>query len=261
VVDNRPGGGGVIAAETVAKAPADGYTLLLANVGVMAIVPNSRKKIPYDPLRDFAPITLVATAPQLVVVHPSLPVHSIKELIALARAKPNTINYASNGVGSSTHLSTELFVMMTGVKLVHVPYKGLMPAMTDLLSGQVPLMFSSVVAMMPHVKSGRLRAIAMTGAKRSPVIADIPTVAEAGVKGYEAGSWYGIAAPVRTPRAIIDRLNSEIVAVVKSKDIQDRLNSEAVIPVGDSPDEFASVIREEYQRLGRVIHAAGITLD
>ena len=261
VVDNRTGAGGLIGADLASKAPADGYTLLLANAAVLTIIPHSQRKAPYDPLKDFAPISLIASAPLLVVVHPSLPVSSIKQLIALAKAKPNAINYASNGIGGTTHLATELFSMMTGVKMMHVPYKGLSLAMTDLLGGQVPLMFSSAVAMLPHVKSSKLRAIAMTGAKRSPVLADVPTVAEAGVKGYEASSWYGIAAPANTPRAIVDRLNKEIVAVVKSKDIQDRLNNEAVIPVGGSPEEFSAHIKAEFERMGRVIREAKIVLD
>jgi len=261
VVDNRAGAGGLIAAELVSKSPADGYTLLLANVAVMTIIPNAQKKAPYDPLKDFQPVSLIASAPLLVVVHPSLPVSSIRQLIELAKSKPNAINYASNGIGSSTHLATEMFSMMSGVKMVHVPYKGLSLAMTDLLSGQVPLMFSSAVAMLPHVKNGKLRAIAMTGAKRLPVISDVPTVAEAGVKGYESGSWYGIVAPAQTPRPIIDRLNREIVAVLKSKDIQDRLNQDAVTPVGNTPDEFSTYIKMEYERMVRVIREAKVTLD
>ncbi len=261
VVDNRAGAGGLIAAELVAKSPADGYTLLLANVAVMTIIPNAQKKIPYDPLKDFAPVSLIASAPLLVVVHPSLPVNSIKQLVALAKAKPNDVNYASNGIGSSTHLATEMFAMMSGVKMVHVPYKGLSIAMTDLLSGQVPLMFSSAVAMLPHVKSGKLRAIAMTGAQRAPVIPDVPTVAEAGVKGYESGSWYGIAAPANTPRAVIERLNKEIVAAVKSAEIQERLTKEAVIPSGNSPEAFAAHIKTEFDRMARVIREAKIVLE
>jgi len=261
VVDNRAGAGGLIAAELVAKSPADGYTLLLANVAVMTIIPNAQKKAPYDPLKDFQPVSLIASAPLLVLVHPSLPVSSIRQLIELAKSKPNAINYASNGIGSSTHLATEMFSMMSGVKMVHVPYKGLSLAMTDLLSGQVPLMFSSAVAMLPHVKNGKLRAIAMTGAKRLPMISDVPTVAEAGVTGYESGSWYGIVAPAQTPRPIIDRLNREIVAVVKSKDIQDRLNQDAVTPVGNTPDEFSTYIKMEYERMARVIREAKVTLD
>ena len=261
VVDNRTGAGGLIGADIASKSPADGYTLLLANAAVLTIIPHSQKKAPYDSLKDFAPISLIASAPLLVVVHPSLPVSSIKQLVALAKAKPGTLIYASNGIGGTTHLATELFSMMAGVKMVHVPYKGLSMAMTDLLSGQVPLMFSSAVAMLPHVKSSKLRAIAMTGAKRSPVLAQVPTVAEAGVPGYEASSWYGIVAPANTPRAIVERLNREIVAVVKSKDIQDRLISEAVTPVGSSPEEFSTHIKAEFDRMGRVIRDAKITLE
>ncbi len=260
-VDNRAGAGGLIGADVAAHAPADGYTLLLGNVATLAIIPNVQKKMPYDALKDFAPVSLIASAPLLVVVHPSVPVHTIKQLIALARAKPGQLNYASNGVGSSTHLATEMFKMMTRTDLVHVPYKGLGPATTDLLSGQVQLMFSSAVAMMPHVQGRRLRAIAMTGAKRSTAIPEIPTVAESGVPDYESGSWYGILAPTGTPREIIDLLNREIVAAVRSPDITDRLVAEAVIPVGNSPAEFAAHIQKEYTRIGNVIRSSGAKFD
>ena len=261
VVENRPGAGGMIGAEVAAKSPPDGYTLLLANVAGMAIIPNVQKKVPYDPVRDFQPISLIASAPLLVVVHPSLPVGSVKQLVALAKTQPGQLNYASNGIGSSTHFATEMFNLMTSTKMTHVPYKGLSLAMTDLLSGQVQLMFSSAVAMLPHVKAGKLRAIAMTGAKRSSSIPDVPTVAEAGVRDYEAGSWYGIVAPAGTPRPIVDRLNKEIVAATKSQEIQDRLLNEAVIPVGSSPDEFAAHIRKELARAARVVKESGAKFD
>ena len=260
-VDNRAGAGGLIGADIAAHSPADGYTLLLGNVATLAIIPNVQKKVPYDALKDFAPISLVASAPLLVVVHPSLPVTTVKQLVALAKAKPGQLNYASNGVGSSTHLATEMFKLMTRTDLVHVPYKGLGPATTDLLSGQVQLMFSSAVAMMPHAQAGRLRAIAMTGAKRSAAIPDIPTVAEAGVPDYESGSWYGILAPAGTPREIIELLNREIVAAVRSPDITDRLVAEAVIPVGSTPADFAAYIQKEYTRIGNVIRSSGAKFD
>ncbi|HEV7820547.1 MAG TPA: tripartite tricarboxylate transporter substrate binding protein [Burkholderiales bacterium] len=260
-VDNRAGAGGLIGADMAAKAPADGYTLLLGNVATLAIIPNVQKKVPYDPLKDFAPVSLVASAPLLVVVHPSLPVTTIKQLIALAKAKPGQLNYASNGVGSSTHLATEMFKLMTKTDLVHVPYKGLGPATTDLLSGQVQLMFSSAVAMLPHAQAGRLRAIAMTGAKRSSAIPDIPTVAEAGVPDYESGSWYGILAPAGTPPEIIELLNREVVAAVRAPDINDRLVAEAVLPVGNTPAEFSAYIQKEFTRIGNVIRSSGAKFD
>jgi tripartite-type tricarboxylate transporter receptor subunit TctC len=253
VVENRPGAGGLIGADYVAKQPADGYTLLLGNVATMAIIPNLKPNAPYDPRKDFEPISLIASAPLLVVVHPSLPVHSVHELIALAKAKPNQINYASNGVGSTTHMATELFLLMTGTRMLHVPYKGLSPALTDLLSGQVQVMFSSAVAMLPQVKQGRLRAIAMTGARRSPIIPDIPTVAEAGVPGYEAGSWYGLLAPAGTPKPIVGLLSKHVAMAVKADDIVKHLSSDAVVPIGSTPEQFRAHILKEYERMGTVV--------
>jgi len=261
VADNRPGAGGMIAADLVAKSPPDGYTLLLANIATMVIIPNVQKNVPYNPIRDFEPVSLIATAPMLVVVHPSLPVTTIKQLIALAKAKPGEINYASNGMGSSNHLATEMFNLMAGTKLTHVPYKGLSAAMMDLISGQVQVIFSSVVAMMPQVKSGRLRAIAITGAQRSSVVPEVPTVAEAGVRGYEAGSWYGISAPAGTARAIIDQLSREIAAAAKSPDVIERLALEGAVPVGSTPEQFAAHIKKEFADIGRVIKATGAKFD
>jgi len=261
LVDNRPGAGGTIGAELATKSPPDGYTLFLAGVASHGINPNLRKKLPYHPLRDFHGVSLIASAPLLVVVHPSLPVTSVKQLVALAKGKPGAINFASNGTGGSSHLAGELFMMMTGTAMVHIPYKGLSLALTDLLSGQVQLMFSSAVAMLPQVKAGKLRAIAMTGAKRSQAIPDITTVAEAGVPGYETGSWYGIVAPARTPRPIVERLGREIAAITKSADITNRLVSEAVIPVGSTPDEFDAHIWKEIARWEKVIKTAKIAAD
>jgi tripartite-type tricarboxylate transporter receptor subunit TctC len=260
IVDNRPGAGGAIGAEAAARAAADGYTMFLAGVATHGINPNLRRKLPYDPVRDFDAVTLIASAPLLVVVHPSLPVKSVKDLIALARTRPDQVNYASNGNGSSSHLAVEMFRMMTGTRMVHIPYKGLSSALTDLLSGEVQMMFSSAVAMLPHVKAGRLRAVAMTGGKRSSVIPDIPTVAEAGVPGYETGSWYGVVVPAGTPRPAIDRLAQEIGAIVKSAEINKRLVSEAVIPVGSTPQEFDAHIKQELARWAKVIKAARLEI-
>ena len=261
IVDNRPGAGGTIGAEAAARAPADGYTMFLAGVATHGINPNLRKKLPYDALKEFEAVSLIASAPLLVVVHPSLPVKSVKDLVAVAKSRPGQINYASNGAGGSSHLAVELFNMMTGTKMVHVPYKGLAPALTDLLSGEVQVMFSSAVAMLPQVKTGRLRAIAMTGSKRSAAIPNVPTVAEAGVPGYETGSWYGVVVPAGTPRAAIDRLSREIQGIVKSADITSKLNEEAVIPVGSTPEAFDKHIRAELARWAKVIKAAKIELE
>ncbi len=257
VIDNRTGAGGQIGAEVAAKSPPDGYTLLLGNVATQAIIPNVQPNVAYSPLRDFQPVSLIASAPLLVVVHPSLPVRSVKQLIAFAKARPGELNYASNGFGSSTQFATELFKLLTGTRMEHIPYKGLSLAMTDLLTGRVHLMFSSAVAMLPNVKDGKLRAIAMTGATRAEAIPEIPTVAESGVKNFEAGSWYGILAPAGTPRPIVDRLNREIVAAVKSREIQDRLLSEAVIPVGSTPEAFAEHISKELARAAKVVKESG----
>ena len=261
VIENRPGAGGLIGAEVAAKAAPDGYTLLLGNAAQLSIIPNVQKNAPYNPLKDFQPISLIASAPLLVVVHPSLPVRSVRQLISLAKARPDQLNYASNGVGSTTHFATELFKLMTATRMEHVPYKGLSLAMVDLLSGRVHLMFSSAVAMLPHVKEGKLRAVAMTGTRRSPAIPDVPTVAESGVPDYEAGSWYGFLAPAGTPRAIVDRLHRETVAALKSPEIQHRLLDEAVTAIGSSPEEFSAHISKELARAARVIKESGAKFE
>jgi tripartite-type tricarboxylate transporter receptor subunit TctC len=257
VIDNRAGAGGTIGADLAAHAPPDGYTLFLAGVASHGINPVLNPKLPYDAVRDFAPVSLLASAPLIVVIHPSLPVKNIKDLIALAKAKPGALNFASNGSGGSSHMAGEMFNAMAGVKIVHVPYRGLAPALTDLLSGQVQIMFSSAVAMLPQVKAGKLRGLATTGAKRPPAIPDLPTVAEAGVPGYETGSWYGIVAPAGTSPEIINRLSTELQKIVRQPAMQERFNAEAANPIGSTPQEFAAHIQREKERWTKVVKATG----
>lgn len=261
VIDNRAGAGGTIGAEAAARSAPDGYTLFLAGVATHGINPNLRSKLPYDPVRDFEPVSLIASAPLIVVVHPSLPVRTTKDLLALAKAKPGEVTYASNGAGGSSHMAVELFNMMTGTKMLHVPYKGLSPALTDLISGQVQVMFSSAVAMLPQVKAGRLRAVAMTGAKRSPALPTVPTLAESGVPGYETGSWYGVVMPANSPKPVVNRLAQEIGTIARSAEVNQRLVEDAAIPVGSSPEEFGNFIRTELARWAKVVKQGKISVE
>jgi len=258
VIDNRAGAGGNIGAETAAHALPDGYTLFLGGVGSHGINPNLQTKLPYDPIRDFAPISLIASAPLVIVVPPSVPAKSLGELITLAKSRPGELNYASSGAGTIAHLSAELLNSMAGIKLEHVPYKGTGPALTDLLGGRVQVMFNSAVSILPQVRSGKLRALAMTASKRSSAMPDLPTVTEAGVPGYEAASWYGVLAPAHTPRAIVQKLNGEIVRIAQSPDVRERLAADGADPVGNSPEEFAVYIKRELARWARVIEQARI---
>ena len=259
VVDNRGGGGQVIATQITATAPADGYTLFLASA-THSVNPALRRSLPYDTLKDFAPITLVAESPLVFVAHPSLGVSSIKELIAAAKAKPGRINYASSGPGTGGHMSNELLKSMTGIDIVHIPYKGAGPALVDVLGGQVQLICTSPLAVMPHVKSGKLRALAMTGAKRSSSAPDIPTVAET-LPGYQTTLWYALLAPAGTPPAIIRRVHTDAVRIIKSPEITQQLQSQGAEPVGNSPQELQSFIKTEIEQWTRLVKQAKITVD
>ncbi len=261
VIDNRPGAGGVLGAELAAKAAPDGYTLFLGGVGSHAVNPNLNDTLSYDPIRDFAPVALLASAPLVLVVHPSVPADSFKAFVALARARPGQLNYASNGSGSSSHLAAVMFGSMAAVDMVHVPYKGLSPALTDLLSGRVQLMFSSVVAILPHIRAGKLRGLAVTGGKRLPSMPDLPTIAESGLPGYEASSWYGVLAPAGTPREIVARLNAELVKALEQPEVRTGLLAEGAEPIGGTPEQFAAHIRAEKERLGKLIREAKIRLE
>jgi tripartite-type tricarboxylate transporter receptor subunit TctC len=257
VVDNRPGAGSIIGNDIVAKAAPDGYTLLMG-ISTLAILPSMHKKLPYDAMRDLAPVSQAIAAPNILVVHPSLPVKTVKELIAFAKKHPGELNYASAGLGTNPHLSMELFLSMAHIKMVHIAYKGLGPALVDLLAGQVVVATSTMLAGLPHVKSGRLRALGTTGAKRSSVLPNLPTVAEAGVPGYEAVQWYGLFAPAKTPKEIIAKLHGAMVGVLQSPTIKDKLSADGAEPVGNTPEEFARFLRSETEKWGKVVRTAGI---
>ncbi len=261
VIDNRPGAGGVVGAELAAKAAPDGYTLFLGGVGSHALNPNLIEKLPYDPIRDFAPVILLARAPLILVVHPSVPARTFAEFVAYARNNPGKLNFASNGNGSSAQLAAVMFGSMAGAEMVHVPYKGLAPALTDLLSGQVQLMFSSVVAILPHIKAGKLRALAVTGEKRMASLPEVPTVADSGFPGYEASSWYGIFAPAGTRREIVAKLNAEFLKALEQPEVRNSLLADGAEPVGDTPEQFAAYVRSEKERLGKLIRDANIRLE
>lgn len=258
VVDNRAGAGGVIAGELVAHAPADGYTLIMATIASMATNVSLVRNLPYDPLRDFAPVTLVATQPLVLVVHPTVAAKSVAELTQLAKAKPGQLTFASAGNGAGSHLSGELYKMLAGIDIVHVPYKGVAPALIDVISGQVAMAFASVISATPHIRSGKVRALAATGMHRSPAWPELPTMAETGVRGYESSTWYGVLAPKATPRAVVVKLNRDIVAIVKLHDVNARLLNEGAEPVGSSPEAFGVFIKAEIAKWAQVIKTAGI---
>lgn len=261
VIDNRPSAGGVIGVETVVRAAPDGYTLLFATGGSMSIAPALGTKLPYNVFTDLAPIGLVVVNPQILVLHPSVQAGSVKELVGLAKSKPGQLNYASVGPGSPQHLGMELLKQRTGIDVVHIPYKGTAPAITDLLGGQVSLMFNSMPSVLQHVKSGRLKAIAVGSAKRSPAAPEVPTVAESGVPGFQYVTWYGIFGPAALPKPIVTRLNGEIVRILQDKEVAQRLAREGAEPAPGTPDELARFMRAEHEQWKKIIAAAKIKLD
>jgi tripartite-type tricarboxylate transporter receptor subunit TctC len=261
VIDNRGGAGGLIGAELAAKAVPDGYTVFFSSPGSLTILPHLQKQVAYDTLRDFAPISLVSIGPFLLITHPSVPARTVKELIALARAEPGKLNYASAGNGAANHLAMELFKSMAGVNITHVPYKGAPQAVTDLIGGSVNLMFNSIPPVLQHIKTGRLRLLGVASAKRSPQLPDVPTISEAGVPGYEAITWFGLLAPAKTPKAIIVRLNDVMVKVVHAPDLKSQLEIQGYDPVGSSPEEFAAFIRAESEKYAKVVKFSGAKVD
>ena len=258
IVENRPGADGQIGASQVAKSPPDGYTLLVGTTGPMVISPAVESKMPYDTLRDFAPITQLVTQPIMLAVHPSLPVTNVSQFVSFAKVRPGQLNYGSAGTGNGTHLAAEIFSTLTGVKMVHVPYKGTGPAVTDLVSGQVHAIFVSIPVLLPHIQSHRLRPLAVGSETRMPMLPGVPTMAEAGVKGFDASSWYGLFAPAGTSADVLKRLNAETVAALKSPDISKLLSSQGALPVGNSVEQFASHIRAELPKWKNAVERAGV---
>ena len=259
VVDNRGGGSTIIGTELAARAPADGYTLL-STAPSFVINPATRPRLPYDTLKDFAPITQAATQPYLLVLNPKVPAQNVKEFIALARAKPGALNFGSTGIGSGSHLAGELFSVMSQTKLTHIAYKGMGPALTDLLGGQTQFVFAAIVPVSPHVRGGRLRALGVTGSRRSAVMPELPTIAESGVLGYQATSWLGLLAPAGVPSAITSRINADVIALLNNAELRERLAGDGAEPVGTSSREFEAFLREEIAKWGKVIRAAGIVV-
>jgi tripartite-type tricarboxylate transporter receptor subunit TctC len=261
VVDNRPGAGGNIGADIVAKSPPDGYTLVMGTVGTHAINPSLYSKMPYDHVKDFVPIVLVAGVPNVLEVNTSVPVHTVNDLIKLAKEKPGQINFASSGAGTSIHLSGELFKTMAGVDMTHVPYKGSAPAITDLIGGQVQVMFDNLPSSLAQIKAGKLRAVAVTSLKRAPALPDVPTLNESGLPGFEASSWFGILGPAGTPPAVVTRINAEVNKWLQSPDAREKLLAQGAEAAGGTPESFVAHIKSETEKWAKVVKASGAKVD
>jgi len=257
VIDNRPGAAGNIATEIVARSSPDGYTLLMGTIAALAINPTLFGNLPFDPIKDFAPITQAVNSTNVLVVHPSVKANNVKELIALAKATPDKILYGSSGVGGAGHLAGELFCTLGGVKMVHVPYKGGGPVMVDLLAGQVHSVFATAATAIPHIKTGKIRPLGVTTLKRAGMLPDIPTIAEQGLKGFDANNWYGLLAPAKTPRAIVDKLNAEVVKVLNMPEIKQYLFSQGLDPAPTTPEEFGAYVKSEMSKWATVVRNAG----
>lgn len=261
VADNRAGGGGVIGAEIASRAAPDGYTLFISSPGALTILPHLRKGLPYDTLRDFQPVSLISVGPFVLMAHPSVPAKNIQELIALAKAQPGKLNYASAGNGVANHLAGELFKQMAGVDIVHVPYKGAPQAVSDVLAGHMQLMFNSIAPIVPHIKSGKIRVLGVASAQRSPQMPELPTIAESGVPGFEAVNWFGMFAPAKTPRTIVNRVNAAVAGTIKSPEMQARFIALGADPVGSSVEEFTAYVRRDMEKYARIVKVSGARID
>lgn len=261
IVDNRAGAGGIVGAELAAKAPPDGYSLFMATAGILTVIPHMQAKLPYSVERDFAPVSLVASVPSVLVVHPSMPVKSVKDLVALAKAKPGAINYASTGNGTLPHLAAEFFKQQARIDMMHVAYKGSAPATTDLLGGNVQVFFGNMLSVIEQVRAGRLRALAVTSLQRQNVAKEIPTMVESGFPGFEAGTWFGLMAPAATPREVIARLHGDIARAVRHPDVEKQLAAQGATTIGNTPEQFAAYIRSESVKWAKVLAASGVKAD